>query len=384
MAIDIAGQQILAQPVSSFLQGRALRQAEEQGERKMKALEAAEAREAETFEMQKQDRQAKYDEIAGKKALVGAQQVLAVPKGQRKAFVEQNFADVISGLEQQGYGTWDEIDEDELEELATGIQARAMSDLGMSPAKAEEYTLKPGEKRMRGDKVIAESEVAEKDEWTKPEPVMIGGRKVMAQVNMRTGEPRVVPGATPIETAGEQDKSFEHANTLRDEYNLQSKDYGTVKTSYNTIKALGEKPSAAGDIALLTAYMRMVDPGSSVKEGEFANAENAGGVPTKVRARYNNLLSGERLTEEQRKDFISQAGTMLSAWRSSNKALRTRYRDLAERAELNPLDVIGADEPETTEPPAAGEAVRVSSPDEARKLPKGTIFVTPDGRRKER
>jgi hypothetical protein len=46
MAIDIAGSQILSQPVSGFLQGRAMRMAEEQGERRMRALEAAEGRAA--------------------------------------------------------------------------------------------------------------------------------------------------------------------------------------------------------------------------------------------------------------------------------------------------------------------------------------------------
>lgn len=137
MAIDIAGQQILAQPVSAFLQGRAIKQAEQERGGRMKALEAAEGREAEAFDMQKQDRQVKYDEINGKKALAGAQQVLAVTKGKRKSFVEQNFPEVIAGLEKQGYGQWDEIDEDELEELATGIAAKAAADLGISPSAAE-------------------------------------------------------------------------------------------------------------------------------------------------------------------------------------------------------------------------------------------------------
>lgn len=137
MAIDIAGQQILAQPVSGFLQGRALRQAEQERGLRMKALQAAEGREQEAFDMQKQDRQAKYDEIAGKKALAGANQVLALPKGQRKDFVKQNFPDLVSKLEQQGYGTWDEIDEDELEEMAVGIRARAAADLGISPSAPE-------------------------------------------------------------------------------------------------------------------------------------------------------------------------------------------------------------------------------------------------------
>jgi len=384
MAYDVAGNQILAQPVSAFLQGRAIRQAEEQNERKTRALVAAEAREDEAFEMQKQDRQAKYDQINGQKALAGAEQVLAVPKGQRKAFVEKNFAEVISGLEKQGYGTWDEIDEDELEELATGIRARAMRDLGMSPARPEEYTLGKGEKRLRGDKVIAENITPEDDEWTKPEPAMIGGKQVMAQYNNAKGTFRVVEGVSPISGKdGDGDKSFNRANILRDEYNAQAKDFVSVEASYSTIKALGEKPSAAGDIGLLTSYMRMVDPGSTVREGEFATAENAGGVPDRVRSRYNNLLRGERLSDDQRKDFISQAENMYQARRNEHAKLRTRYKDLATRSNVDPLDVIGGEEePEAQLKPV--EPARPATPEEAMKLPPGTLFFTPDGRLKVR
>jgi hypothetical protein len=135
MGYDIAGSQILAQPVSAFLQGRAIKNAEEERGARMTALKASEGREAESFEMVKEDRQVKYDEINGKKALAGAQQVLAVQKGQRKAFVEQTFPELITGLEKQGYGKWDEIDEDEIEEMANGIKARASTDLGLAPEK---------------------------------------------------------------------------------------------------------------------------------------------------------------------------------------------------------------------------------------------------------
>lgn len=68
MAIDIAGQQILAQPVSGFLQGRALRRAEEEGSRRMKALEAAEGRE--------QAREAREQELFDESARMRNTQVL--------------------------------------------------------------------------------------------------------------------------------------------------------------------------------------------------------------------------------------------------------------------------------------------------------------------
>jgi hypothetical protein len=143
MAINIAAQQQLAQPVSAFFEGRAIQRAEQEGSLRMRALENAEGRAAsaetraqEGHEIDKRVAEAKFDEIAGRKTLAGVKQVLALPKGQRKAFVEKNFPEFVQKLSEQEYG-WDEVDEDEIEEMATGIAARASADLGLAPEKVE-------------------------------------------------------------------------------------------------------------------------------------------------------------------------------------------------------------------------------------------------------
>jgi hypothetical protein len=384
MAINIAAQQQLAQPVSAFFEGRAMQRAEQESSLRMRALEnaegratSAETRAQEGFDIEKRAANAKFDEIAGKKALAGAKQVLGLPKGQRKAFVEKNFPELVHKLSEQEYG-WDEVDEDEIEEMATGIAARASADLGLAPEKPESYTLGPGEQRVVGGKVVAENTTEDKDSWTNPEPVVIGGKNVMAQVNKKTGEPRIVPGATPIDDKSEKDQTFDRANTLRDEYVTQSKDFVSVQSAYSTITALGKSPSAAGDIGLLTSFMRMVDPGSTVREGELATAENAGGVPDNVRSRYNNLLRGERLSEDQRKDFIGQAKNMFDARKGGQKKLRGTYKDLATRSKVDPLDVIGAEEEEAQEAPAPAGPTATGPNDERIMLQNGK-WVPVDG-----
>ena len=49
------------------------------------------------------------------------------------------------------------------------------------------------------------------------------------------------------------------------------------------------------DIGLIYQWMKMNDPGSSVREGERADAANAGGVTEGIRNLYNRLLTGEVL-----------------------------------------------------------------------------------------
>jgi hypothetical protein len=134
--------------------------------------------------------------------------------------------------------------------------------------------------------------------------------------------------------------AFTNEDKLRDEYNKLSEDYFSVQGAYNKVKNAAKDPSAAGDISLLINFMKINDPGSVVREGEFATAQNAAGVPQRVRAAYNNALSGERLTPEQRADFVGQAKNLFSAAEETQKLVIDRYRGMAKRYKLNPDNIV--------------------------------------------
>lgn len=95
--------------------------------------------------------------------------------------------------------------------------------------------------------------------------------------------------------------------------NKQVQDYKNVVISYNTISSAARNPSAAGDLSLIFQYMKVLDPGSTVREGEFANAQNAASVPDRIRNMFNNWQKGQRLDEKQREDFITQAKKIVDA-----------------------------------------------------------------------
>lgn len=98
--------------------------------------------------------------------------------------------------------------------------------------------------------------------------------------------------------------------TLADDLRQQpiTKDYSTIKQSIGTLETAKTTPSAAGDIAMVFSYMKILDPNSTVREGEFATAENAAGIPDQIRNQWNKILiNGERLGDEQRQDFYSTA-----------------------------------------------------------------------------
>ena len=99
---------------------------------------------------------------------------------------------------------------------------------------------------------------------------------------------------------------------LRSEANKDAdiKGFIDIRDAYDRVQAAAESPSAAGDLALIFNYMKILDPASVVREGEFANAQNAGSIPERIRAQYNKTLEGTRLTDSQRDDFVDRANRL--------------------------------------------------------------------------
>ena len=112
-------------------------------------------------------------------------------------------------------------------------------------------------------------------------------------------------GVIPLDKRPEAEAKF------RKEYSDQTKGYQEVKSAYGRILAVSEPKSpdeeAAADLALIFNYMKMQYPGSTINSGEFANAQNAAGVPDRIKNMYNNLITGGRLNPSQRNAFKGQA-----------------------------------------------------------------------------
>lgn len=141
----------------------------------------------------------------------------------------------------------------------------------------------------------------------------------------------------------------ESSSKLRKEYNQLSKDFISIRDARNRVIAAGSDPSAAGDLALIFNYMKVLDPSSVVRESEFATAENAGSVPERTRAAYNKVLRGERLSEPQRKDFLDRTERLYKPQRKSQQRLMKSYSELSKTFEIDPKHVVvNYLDPETT------------------------------------
>jgi hypothetical protein len=165
----------------------------------------------------------------------------------------------------------------------------------------------------------------------------------------------------PIYTAPTEDKSFDRESDFRKEFNAlpQVKDFATRSAGLGTVLASATDPSPAGDISLIFAFMKMLDPTSVVREGEFATAQSAGSIPESIWAKYNQALEGTRLAPTVRDDFVDRAQRIYNRASEDFGKTYKRYEAIATRSGLNPNSALidyRAASPESQLPVSAVEA----------------------------
>ncbi len=126
------------------------------------------------------------------------------------------------------------------------------------------------------------------------------------------------------------------ADGLRTEYFKRTSENGFVGvlSSYQKIQSTSDTPQ--GDISLIYAFMKMLDPTSVVREGEFATAEQTAGIPQQIINQYNKALKGSRLSSEQRRGYISEASRVFQTYQERQAPIDAYYQGLAQRYGIDP------------------------------------------------
>jgi hypothetical protein len=110
--------------------------------------------------------------------------------------------------------------------------------------------------------------------------------------------------------------------------------------AFEKVQVAALNPSGAGDISLIYGYMKILDPNSTVMQGEQATAQNAGSVPESIRAKYNSIIGGEKLDPNVRADFLNQARLIVESQRTMANDVRDRYSELARAYGLKPEQIV--------------------------------------------
>ena len=115
-----------------------------------------------------------------------------------------------------------------------------------------------------------------------------------------------------------------------------------VDDSYGKIIAASdiEQQTPQTQMSLIFSYMKMLDPGSTVREGEFATAEQTTGIPGIVKNAYNRAIAGDFLGTDQILGFRKAAGDIYNNSLEAFDADLAYYTRLAEDQGADPTRVV--------------------------------------------
>lgn len=133
---------------------------------------------------------------------------------------------------------------------------------------------------------------------------------------------------------------FKNAKALRGEFTQATKNFADINNSYGRIKVSAENPSPAGDLSLIFNYMKMLDPESVVRESEFATAAATGSYGERIKAFVQKALSGERLSDDQRLDFVNRAKELYKEAATIHSGRVKEFEKKATQFNVDPSTVI--------------------------------------------
>jgi hypothetical protein len=159
-----------------------------------------------------------------------------------------------------------------------------------------------------------------------------------------TTQPVSQPAQAPIIKKQAQSKQdiFKQEQDIRKDYiaTPEVKAFNEMKTSFGQINAGLNAKSAAGDLTAATKFMKLLDPGSVVRESELYLAMDATGVLDKATNYYARLSRGEKLTPSQREDFRNIANQLFKAAENTKLNYDKQYEEIAKNNNLDPSKII--------------------------------------------
>jgi hypothetical protein len=230
---------------------------------------------------------------------------------------------------------------------------------------------------------------ASQAEFGKPEPVVMNGRTVMVQYN-KLGQSRIAEGVMPYEaqspdiraveyisgqplagtgqagigqvgqyrqqiaprtqvtvpvdmTGGQ--KGFENEMKLASAFKQEPiyKDYSDMKSAFGQVVSSLSQGTPIGDVAGATKVMKLLDPGSVVRESELGIAMAASGRMDRLSNYFNNMMTGQKLTPTQRDDFKALSNELYAAAGQAYNAKRNEYETFGGAYKFKNLDAaLGA------------------------------------------
>ena len=150
-------------------------------------------------------------------------------------------------------------------------------------------------------------------------------------IKLRQSSASNVKVNVPVDMTGGQ-KGFENEMKLGSAFKSEPiyKDFNDMKAAFSQVVSSLSAGTPIGDVAGATKIMKLLDPGSVVRESELGIAMAAAGRLDRLQNYFNNLMTGEKLTPTQREDFKSLANELYAAAGQAYNQKRDEYQQFGQ------------------------------------------------------
>ena len=120
------------------------------------------------------------------------------------------------------------------------------------------------------------------------------------------------------------------------------KDFNDMQSAYGQVLSALDQGSPIGDVAGATKVMKLLDPGSVVRESELGIAMAASGRMDRLKFYFSNWASGQKLTPTQRDDFKALSNELYAAAGQAYNQQRGEYLDFGASTGVDLNTALGA------------------------------------------
>lgn len=150
-------------------------------------------------------------------------------------------------------------------------------------------------------------------------------------------------GAIKLDMGAGQ-KGFDNEMGLKKAFSAEPvyKAYNEMQSAYSQITDSLKSSSPAGDLAAATKFMKLLDPGSVVRESELGMAMAASGALDRATNYAQMRLSGTKLTPTQRKEFQDLSDQLFGTATTTYNQKRGEFAQMGTAYGLDANRALGA------------------------------------------
>jgi hypothetical protein len=143
---------------------------------------------------------------------------------------------------------------------------------------------------------------------------------------------------------GAGQKGFENEMGLKKMFSAEPiyKDFSDMQSAYKQVQSSLKQENPIGDVAAATKIMKLLDPGSVVRESELGIAMAATGKMDRLQNYVDNWTKGTKLTPTQRQDFNNLATELYAAAGQTYNMKRNEFADFGAKYKLDANKALGA------------------------------------------